>query len=65
MDCRALVSVSVRATAERAELGNRVATLLAALPMDEVDPARRVQRVAETMRAAKASHQVLGTEIKL
>jgi WS/DGAT/MGAT family acyltransferase len=63
MDCRALVSVSLRAAAERGALGNRVATLLAALPMDETDPARRLQRVAETMRAAKASHQVLGTEI--
>jgi hypothetical protein len=31
--------------------------------MDETDPARRLQRVAETMRAAKASHQVLGTEV--
>jgi hypothetical protein len=31
--------------------------------MDETDPVRRLQRVAETMRAAKASHQVLGTEV--
>jgi len=63
MDCRALVSVSLRSADERAALGNRVATLLAALPMDETDPVRRLQRVAETMRAAKASHQVLGAEI--
>ncbi len=63
MDCRALVSVSLRSADERVALGNRVATLLAALPMDERDPVRRVQRVAETMRAAKASHQVLGTEV--
>ena len=63
MDCRALVSVSLRSAAERGELGNRVATLLAQLPMDEADPARRLQRVADTMRAAKASHQVAGTEI--
>lgn len=63
MDCRALVSVSLRSADERGALGNRVATLLAALPMDEADPVRRLQRVAETMRAAKASHQVLGTEV--
>ena len=63
MDCRALVSVSLRAAAERGALGNRVATLLAGLPMDETDPVRRLQRVAETMRAAKASHQVLATEV--
>jgi WS/DGAT/MGAT family acyltransferase len=63
MDCRALVSVSLRSEADRGALGNRVATLLAGLPMDEVDPAQRMRRVAETMRAAKASHQVLATEI--
>jgi WS/DGAT/MGAT family acyltransferase len=63
MDCRALVSVSLRSADERGTLGNRVATLLAGLPMDETDPGRRLQRVAETMRAAKASHQVLGTEV--
>jgi diacylglycerol O-acyltransferase len=63
MDCRALVSVSVRGPAESGALGNRVATLLATLPIDEADPGRRVQRIAETLRAAKASHQVLGAEI--
>jgi WS/DGAT/MGAT family acyltransferase len=63
MDCRALVSVSLRAAPERGALGNRVATLLAGLPMDETDPVRRLRRVADTMRAAKASHQVLATEI--
>jgi diacylglycerol O-acyltransferase / wax synthase len=63
MDCRALVSVSLRSADERGALGNRVATMLATLPMDETNPARRLQRVAETMRAAKASHQVLGMEI--
>lgn len=63
MDCRALVSVSLRAAPERGALGNRVATLLAGLPMDETDPVRRLQRVAETMRVAKASHQVLATEV--
>jgi WS/DGAT/MGAT family acyltransferase len=63
MDCRALVSVSLRSAAERGALGNRVATLLPRLPMDESDPGRRLQRVAETMRAAKTSHQVLGTEV--
>lgn len=63
MDCRALVSVSVRSAADRGALGNHVATLLAGLPMDEPDPIRRLRRVAETMRVAKASHQVLATEI--
>lgn len=63
MNCRVLVSVSLRAAAERGTLGNRVATLLADLPMAERDPILRLQRVAEIMRAAKASHQVLGTEI--
>ncbi len=62
MDCRALVSVSLRSTGDHGTLGNRVATLLAALPVDEDDPIRRLQRVAETMRRAKASHQVAGAE---
>jgi diacylglycerol O-acyltransferase len=63
MDCRALVSVSLRSADDRGALGNRVATLLATLPIDETDPARRLQRVAETMRAAKASHQVRATQV--
>jgi WS/DGAT/MGAT family acyltransferase len=63
MDCRALVSVSLRSADDRGAPGNRVAALLAALPMDEPDPVRRLRRVTETMRAAKASHQVRGAEI--
>jgi WS/DGAT/MGAT family acyltransferase len=63
MNCRALVSVSLRSADDRGALGNRVATLLANLPMNEADPVCRLQHVVETMRAAKASHQVLGAEI--
>jgi WS/DGAT/MGAT family acyltransferase len=63
LDFRALIPVSVRAQSERAALGNKVAQMLAALPIDEADPRRRIARVAETTMKLKQSHQVDATEL--
>jgi WS/DGAT/MGAT family acyltransferase len=53
----ALVPMSVRRPDEELELGNRIATLLVALPVAEADPITRLERVhAETQRL-KASEQ--------
>ena len=53
----ALVPMSVRRPDEELELGNRIATLLVALPIAEPDPRARLERIhAETARL-KASEQ--------
>ena len=62
LDFRAMVPVNVRdATSTRGELGNRVAMMVARLPLDERDPRERLERVdrrdarrssARTRRAA-------------
>lgn len=54
---RALVPVSTRAPSARGELGNAVAAIVAELPVDEPDPARRLAAVAAGMRRRKAAGQ--------
>jgi len=63
LDFRALIPVSIRSQSERGALGNRVAQMLATLPIGERDARRRLERVAETTRALKQSHQVAGSEL--
>jgi hypothetical protein len=58
---RAQVPVDVRAPEEHGELGNRVAMLVAELPVAEADPRRRYERVVETTARLKASRQAQGT----
>jgi WS/DGAT/MGAT family acyltransferase len=60
LDFRAMVPVSIRTRGESGALGNRVATLAVALPLDEPDPRRRLARVIEATRAAKQSKLVRG-----
>jgi hypothetical protein len=55
--------VSVRARDERGKLGNRVAFLIARLPVEEADPAARYRRVLDTTRRLKASDVVEGGEL--
>ncbi len=62
-DFRAFVPVSLRTADERGTLGNRVAMLLAKMPIDEADPLARLRRVSETMGALKRSKQARGTEL--
>jgi WS/DGAT/MGAT family acyltransferase len=63
LDFRVQVPVSVRRSDEHGALGNRVALLLAPLPVGERDPRRRMKRVIATTRTLKASHQVQGAEL--
>jgi diacylglycerol O-acyltransferase len=63
LDFRVMLPVSVRSREERGKLGNRVAMLIASLPVDEPDPRNRLQRVVETTRRLKHSRQVHGAEL--
>jgi len=63
LDFRAQVPVNIRADSQRGRLGNRVATLLARLPVHEADPRRRYAAVVETTRRLKDSSQVRGSEL--
>ncbi len=56
-DVRAMVPVSTRAVAARGALGNEVAMLLHALPVDERDPAARLRKVVATTRWLKEQSQ--------
>ena len=55
IDFRVMVPVSVRPEADRGKLGNRVALMLASLPIDEPDPRQRLLRVIEETRERKRS----------
>ena len=59
IDFRALIPVSVRKRQEM-ELGNRVAMIMAELPVGERDPAARLRRVIETTQRLKQSKQAVG-----
>jgi len=60
---RAMVPVNIRAAAEQLELGNRITSLFAHLPVSVAEPRVRYRRVrAETMRL-KASHQAAGSRL--
>jgi diacylglycerol O-acyltransferase / wax synthase len=53
----ALVPLSIRRPDEHLELGNRIATLMVSLPLDEPDPRRRLERVHEETTRVKESEQ--------
>jgi len=63
LDFRAQVPVNVRAESERGKLGNRVATLVARLPVHEPDRRRRYDDVVRTTSQLKDSKQVQGSEL--
>jgi WS/DGAT/MGAT family acyltransferase len=63
LDFRAMIPVNLRPLSDRGSLGNRVAVLLAELPIGEPDPRRRLRRVIETMERMKQSGQVRGSEL--
>jgi diacylglycerol O-acyltransferase len=63
VELRAMVPVSVRAEAERGTLGNRVASLWAALPIYERDPVKRLKLIGGQMKGLKASGQAVGAQI--
>ena len=63
LDFRAMIPVNIRTRDEAGRPGNRVATVVARLPLEERDPRKRLQRVIETTREIKASRQAQGVEI--
>jgi diacylglycerol O-acyltransferase len=63
LEMRALVPVSVRAEEERGALGNRIAAMMAPLPVGCEDPIERLRLVTEAMGDLKGSGQAVGAEI--
>ncbi len=63
LDFRAFCPVSVRSSSERGALGNRVSSMIAALPIAETDPVGRLEAVRRTMGDLKRSKQALGAEV--
>jgi diacylglycerol O-acyltransferase len=59
LDVRAMLPVNVRDAADRS-MGNRVASIVAQLPLDERDPRRRLERVTAATQTAKRSRQAAG-----
>jgi diacylglycerol O-acyltransferase / wax synthase len=60
---RAMVPVSVRSDDERGSLGNRVAAMMAPLPVGEEDPQRRLATIAGAMQGIKRSGQAVGARV--
>jgi len=60
---RAMVPVSVRADSERGALGNRVAAMMAPLPVGEEDAQRRLATIAGAMQGIKRSGQAVGAQV--
>jgi WS/DGAT/MGAT family acyltransferase len=63
LDFRAMVPVNVRTADEQGQLGNRVAQMLARLPIGEPDLFTRYRKVVELTTTLKRSHQVQGSEL--
>jgi diacylglycerol O-acyltransferase / wax synthase len=63
LELRAMVPVSVRAEEERGALGNRIAAMMAPLPVWCEDPLERLRLASETMGDLKGSGQAVGAEI--
>jgi len=62
LELRAMVPVSVRSEDERGQLGNKLATMRAPLPVYEEDPVARLEIVTAAMDGLKQSKQALGAE---
>ncbi len=60
---RAQVPVNIRSAEEKGALGNRVAMLLADLPVAEPDARVRYETVVATTQHLKSSHQAKGAEL--
>jgi WS/DGAT/MGAT family acyltransferase len=60
LELKAMVPVSVRAEDEHDDLGNRITTLFAPLPVGISEAGQRLRRVREVMAALKRSGQAAG-----
>ncbi|MCL2769742.1 MAG: wax ester/triacylglycerol synthase family O-acyltransferase, partial [Solirubrobacterales bacterium] len=63
LELRALVPVSVRASHEHHELGNRIVAMRGPLPVYISDPLQRLESVKAAMADLKESKQALGAEV--
>ncbi len=63
LELRAQVPVSIRASDEHGQLGNRLAVMRAPLPVYIADPIRRLEWVSQAMKGLKQSKQALGAEV--
>jgi diacylglycerol O-acyltransferase len=63
VELRVMVPVSVRGREDEAVLGNRVASVWAALPVYERDPVTRLRLVHDAMRDLKSSGQAVGAQV--
>jgi diacylglycerol O-acyltransferase len=60
---RAMVPVSVRSDSQRGQLGNRVAAMMAPLPVADQDPVARLATVSAAMAEIKRSGQAVGAQV--
>jgi WS/DGAT/MGAT family acyltransferase len=63
VELKAMVPVSVRSDEERGDLGNRVAAIMAPLPVWCQEPVARLDIVREEMSGLKESGQALGAQV--
>ncbi len=63
LELKAMVPVSVRADAERGQLGNKVAAIMAPLPVWCQEPVARLDIVSEQMKGLKESGQAVGAQV--
>jgi diacylglycerol O-acyltransferase / wax synthase len=63
LELKAMVPVSVRAEAERGALGNRVAAMMAPLPVWCEEPIARLDLVAEHLKGLKRGGQAVGARV--
>jgi WS/DGAT/MGAT family acyltransferase len=63
VELKAMVPVSVRADIERGALGNRVAAIMAPLPVWCQDPVARLDIVREELKGLKSGGQAVGAQV--
>jgi diacylglycerol O-acyltransferase len=63
LELRALVPVSIRASDQRGDMGNRLAAMRGPLPVYVEDPVARLRVVKQAMDGLKESKQAVGAEV--
>jgi diacylglycerol O-acyltransferase / wax synthase len=63
LELKAMIPVSVRADVARGALGNRVAAMMAPLPVWCQDPVARLDIVREELKGLKSSGQAVGAQV--
>jgi diacylglycerol O-acyltransferase / wax synthase len=63
LELRAMVPVSVRSAEQRGALGNRVAAMMAPLPVWNRDAVNRLALIRESMQVLKDSGQAVGAQV--